>query len=199
MPKAAAAQEKSNEPTQSALDAFNLSRLRNAQNEAKSSNEANNKVKNKLRGAFAITAMQGMNNEAAKLALQLVEGGDESIDEFCEKVRKAGAYVGLLGKTLSPRQFELFGMAGVGPTPEDERAAIEGRAAGFKMDEEAGSKETDNPYDVGSIKGQKWLSSFRQARSERDAILAMPQPTPDAGEGKKDGEAKGDAAGDDED
>lgn len=177
---------KQNEPTQTALDAFNLSRLRTAQSEAKAANESNNGIKNKLRGAFAITAAQGLHNEAAKLALQLVEGGDETIDEFCEKVRKAGVYVGLLGKTLSPRQFELFGMAGVGPTPEDERASIEGRAAGFAQDGEPGSREQDNPYEVGSIKGQKWLTAFRQARSERNAILAMPQPNPEAaGDGEQ--------------
>lgn len=183
-----AAQVKQNEPTQTALDAFNLARIRSAQTEAEAVNETNNSAKNKLRGVYAITQVQGLHNEAAKLALQLVKGGDEAIDEFCEKVRKAGAYVGLLGKTLTPRQFELFGMAGVGPAPEDERAEREGRAAGFAQDGEPGSKESDLPYETGSIKGQKWMSAFRQARSERDAILAMPQPDPSATEEGKGGE-----------
>ncbi|SEB97017.1 hypothetical protein [Bradyrhizobium erythrophlei] len=175
---------KPNEPAQAALDSANLSRIRNAQAEAAAQNEVNNTAKNKLRGTYAQTQAQGLHNEAAKLALDLVEGGDEAIDEFCEKVRKAGVYVGYLGKVLSPRQFELFGMAGVGPTPEDERAKLEGRAAGFRLDSEPGSKETDNPYEIGSLKGQAWLSAFRDARSERDHVLSMPAP---ATEGEKGG------------
>ncbi|MCP1852845.1 MULTISPECIES: hypothetical protein [unclassified Bradyrhizobium] len=174
--------DRPNEPTQSALDAFNLSRIRSAQAEAKAANESNNTVKNRLRGVFAITSQQGMNNDAAKLAIKLYEGGDEAIDAYCTEVERAGFYLGLLGKTLSPRQYELFGMRGTGPTPEDERAKREGRAAGFRLDTEPGSKESDNPYETGSIKGQAWLAAFRQARSERDAIMAMPQPTPDGGE-----------------
>lgn len=179
------AADRPNEPTQSALDAFNLSRIRSAQAEAKVANESNNTVKNRLRGVFAITSQQGMNNDAAKLAIKLFEGGDEAIDAYCTEVERAGFYLGLLGKTLSPRQYELFGMRGTGPTPEDERAKREGRAAGFRLDSEPGSKESDSPYEAGSIKGQAWLSAFRQARSERDAIMAMPQPTPDGGEQPK--------------
>jgi hypothetical protein len=183
MTTATAAKDKSNEPAQAALDTANLSRIRKAQTDAASQNEVNNSAKNTLRGIFAQTSTQGLHNDAAKLALELVKGGDEAIDEFCEKVRKAGIYVGYLGKVLSPRQFELFGMAGVGPTPEDERASIEGRAAGFKLDDEPGSKETDNPYEAGSIKGQKWLSAFRDARSERDHVLSMTAPNTDGTEG----------------
>ncbi|MHC2294967.1 hypothetical protein, partial [Bradyrhizobium barranii] len=41
-----------NEPTQQALDAFNLARIRAAQKEAESVNETNNSAKNKLRACF---------------------------------------------------------------------------------------------------------------------------------------------------
>lgn len=179
----------SNEPGQAALDAANLAKIRRAQTEAASQNEVNNKAKNGLRGVFAVTQQQGLHNEAARMALKLVEGGDEAINEFCDMVRKCGVYVGYLGKVLSPQQFELFGMAGLGPTPEDERAKIEGRAAGFRMDDEVGSTEKDSPYEIGSLKGQVWLNAFRQARAERNTVLSMPQPTAEGGEsGKGDGD-----------
>ena len=168
-------QAKQNEPGQAALDAFNLARIRNAMVEAETVNEQNNTAKNKLRGVYAITAAQSLNNDAARTALKLVKGGDEAIDKYLDDFEKTRVYIGYLGKTLSKRQFELFGMASVGPVPEDERATIEGRAAGFAMDSEEGSKESESPYEVGSLKGQAWLRAFRQARSERDAILAMPQ------------------------
>ena len=193
MTTSAAAQPKPNEPTQAALDAFNLSRIRAAQKAAEKVNEANNSAKNRLRGVFAQTVVQGLNNDAAREALKLVEGGDETIDAYCEKVRKVGAYVLLLGKTFTPRQYDLFGMAGFGPTPEDERAKNEGRAAGFAFDGEQGSTEQANPYEVGSLKGQAWLSAFRDARAERNAIQSMQPPASDASEGDaKGGEAEGD-------
>ncbi|KGT73686.1 hypothetical protein MA20_42820 [Bradyrhizobium japonicum] len=167
-----------NEPTQQALDAFNLARIRAAQKEAESVNETNNSAKNKLRGVFAITQGQGLHNDAAREALKLVEGGEADIDAFCEKVRKIGVYVGFLGKTLTPRQYELFGMPAAGPAPEDERAENEGRAAGFRMDDEAGSKEQDNPYEVGSQKGQAWIKGFRKGRPERNTLLSMQKTEP---------------------
>jgi hypothetical protein len=96
----------------------------------------------------------------------------------------------LLGKTLTPRQYELFGMPAAGPAPEDERAENEGRAAGFRMDDEPGSKEQDNPYEIGSQKGQAWLKGFRKGRPERNTLLAMqktePEPGAAAGTGKND-------------
>ncbi|WP_454629611.1 hypothetical protein [Bradyrhizobium cenepequi] len=185
------AQPKQNEPTQSALDAFNLARIRLAQKEAERVNEENNSAKNRLRGVFAQTVSQGLHNDAAREALKLVDGGDQAIDDFCEKVRKIGSYVGLLGKTLSPRQYELFGMPGTGPAPEDERAENEGRAAGFRLDDEQGSREQDNPYEIGSSKGQAWLKGFRIARPERNTILSMQPPagSGDGGDGDEDGGA----------
>lgn len=167
---------KPNEPGQAALDATNLSRIRRAITEAGEANEVNNKVKNRLRGIYAQTSLQNLNNDAARTALKLIEGGDEAIDKYLADHEKVAIYVGYLGKTLSKRQFELFGVHGTGPAPEDERATNEGRAAGFKLDDEQGSKETDSPYEIGSIKGQAWLAAFRQARIERNDVLAMPQP-----------------------
>jgi hypothetical protein len=198
MAKPAAAQVKSNEPGQPALDAVNLVRIRNAKKIHDDAVKDNNSQKNKLRTVYASTALQNLDNEAAGIALKLVEEGDEAIEKYCKTVRNVGIYVGYLGKVLSPAQYDLFGMAGTGPLPEDERAKIEGRAAGFKLDVEPGSKDSDNPYEIGSIKGQAWLSAFNNSRSERDIILSMPAPTPDASQ--KDGDAQGGgASGDAED
>jgi hypothetical protein len=176
MTEAAKTHDKANEPGQAALDTLNLARIRNAITVHDAAVSDNNKRKNTLRTVYASTSLQNLDNEAAGIALKLVEGGDEAIEKYCKTVRNVGVYVGYLGKVLSPAQYDLFGMAGTGPTPEDERAKIEGRSAGFSLDDEKGSKESDSPYEIGSIKGQAWLKAFRQARSERDAIMAMQQP-----------------------
>src|SRR4051794_4974495 len=111
----ATTQAKSNEPGQAALDAFNLARIRAGMIEADDANEANNTAKNKLRGVYAQTSLQGLHNDAGRTALRLVKGGDEAIDKYLEEIAKVSVYIGYLGKTLSKRQFELFGMANMGP------------------------------------------------------------------------------------
>ena len=186
--------QKKNEPNQAALDAFNLARIRGAMVKAEEVNEQNNSAKNSLRGVYAQTQSQGLNNDAARIALRLAKEGDTAIDKFLTDFEKIGVYLGYLGKVFSKRQYELFGLGSLGPVPEDERATIEGRAAGFADDSEEGSTESANPY-PGSIKGQAWLAAFRQARSERDAIMSMTPPPVDAkgGDGEKETEgAEGD-------
>lgn len=182
MTKPAAAQDKSNEVSQSAIDAVNLFRI-------KASQEKHNTMTGELRGVFAKAQLQNLNTDAAKTALTLVKKGDSAIEEYFAEFRKVGDYVKLLGKELTPAQYELFGLK-QGPTPEDERAGIEGLAAGRSFDVEMAA----NPYEVGSIKGQAWLTKFHVGRAERDAIMAMPEPEAPAGEA-----AGGEAAGDDED
>jgi len=182
MPKPAIAivQDTSNEPSQSAIDAVNLFRIKAAQ-------DKHNTMTGELRGVFAKAQLQNLNTDAAKTALTLVKKGDASIEEYFAEFRKVGDYVRLLGKELTPAQYELFGLKH-GPTPEDERAGIEGLAAGRSFDIE----EAANPYETGSIKGQAWLSKFRVGRSERDTIMSMPEPEakPDSeGSESEDGDA----------
>jgi hypothetical protein len=161
---AAVAQATQNEPSQSAIDAVNLFRIKSAQ-------DKHNTMTGELRGVFAKAQLQNLNTDAAKTALTLVKKGDSAIEDYFSEFRKVGDYVKLLGKELTPAQYELFGLK-QGPTPEDERAGIEGLAAGRGFDVE----EAANPYEIGSVKGQAWLSKFRIGRSERDAIMSMPEP-----------------------
>ena len=171
-----------NEPTQAAIDAVNLGNIRKAQ-------DANSSANGTLRGAFAKAQLQNLNISAAKTAIQLVRKGGTAIDDYFEEFKKVGEYLKLQGKELSAAQYELFGIT-QGPTPEDERAGIEGHAAGFKLDDEPGSTEESNPY-PGSVKGNAWLTAFREARAQRNAVLAMPEPTAAAAEGEEPADGEG--------
>lgn len=158
-----------NEHPQSSIDATSLSLIRRART-------AKDKKQGELRAAYTTADLRGLDTDAAKVAIKLVEQGPEAIDNFFKQFRKVGEYVGLLGKTLAPAQYEMFGPK-IGPLPEPERAALEGRAAGFDLDPEV--LESSNPYEIGSLKGQAWLSAFRDARGERDSIMQMQPPEPD--------------------
>lgn len=167
MPEAVAA--KPNEHSQASIDSVSLALIRDAK-------RIKDKKQGELRSAYKTADLRGLDTDAAKVAIKLVEDGSEAIERFFAEFRQVGIYVGLLGKTLSPAQYEMFGPK-IGPLPEDERAKLEGRAAGFDLDPDV--DESKNPYEIGSIKGQSWLSAFRDARSERDAILQMQPPAPD--------------------
>ncbi len=171
-----AATERPNEHPQSSIDSVSLALIRDAK-------RVKDKKQGELRAAYKTADLRGLDTDAAKTAIKLVEDGNEAIERYFEEFRKVGEYVGLLGKTLSPAQYEMFGPK-VGPLPEDERAKLEGRAAGFDLDPEM--TEQKNPYEVGSIKGQSWLSAFRDARSERDTIMQMQPPAPDTSDTKGD-------------
>ncbi len=168
------AEARTNEPTKQAIDAVSLGLIRLATLEK-------DDKQGKLRSAYATASLRQLNVDAAKIALKLVKGGQEAIDEFYKNFRDASDYVEILGKVLAPSQYELFGEKR-GPVPETERASIEGLAAGRDPDPEL--TEEKNPYDPGSDKGQAWLKAFRQGRSERDAVLAMklPEKTAEAGD-----------------
>lgn len=164
-----------NMPDQSAIDAVNLSRIRAAQDEFNSQNGS-------LRSTFAKAEMQGLHLAAAKRALKVIKSGkqDEMISEFSKTVE----YLRLLGNQVEfgSDQLDLF-KAG-GPAPEDEKARNEGQAAG-----RIGKPESDNPYDIGSIKGQAWLTAYRDGASERALVLSMKVPEddePEYGEGDDD-------------
>ncbi len=158
--------DRPNEHPQASIDAFNLALIRFAQDSV-------NKKQGELRTAYSTSQLRGTDPDAAKIALKLKKGGREAIDAYFQQIRKVGEYLGALGAVLEPIQYEMFGPK-VGPIPEDERAKLEGRAAGMDLDPEM--IEQKNPYDPGTIKGQCWLSSFRQARTERDSIMAMQPP-----------------------
>lgn len=180
MANAPAAEAKSNEHPQSSIDAVSLAMIRDAK-------RVKDKKQGELRAVYKTADLRGLNTDAAKVAIKLVEDGNEAIERFFEEFRMVGQYVGLLGKTLSPAQYEMFGPK-IGPLPEDERAKLEGRAAGFDLDPEM--NDSRNPYEPGSLKGQAWLREFNYARQERDHIMSMQPPVADASDddGEDDGE-----------
>ncbi len=167
-------QAKSNEHPQSSIDSVSLALIRFAL-------QAKDKKQGELRTAYTTASLRGLDTDAGKEALKLVKDGNEAIDAFFTHFRKVSEYVGLLGKTLSPAQYEMFGPK-VGPLPEDERAKLEGRAAGFDLDPEI--TDASSPYEIGSLKGQAWLSAFNDARQQRDTIMSMQPPTPEASNGE---------------
>jgi hypothetical protein len=169
-----------NEHSQKSIDAVSIALIREAK-------RVKDKKQGELRAAYKTADLRGLDTEAAKTAIKLFEGGSEAIDLFFNEFKKVGEYLGLMGKTLAPAQYEMFGPK-VGPLPEDERAKLEGRAAGFDLD--PSMSEEKNPYEPGSVKGQCWLSEFRQARSERDSIMAMPQPRAEDDDEASDEEGK---------
>lgn len=180
MTKAPAAEAKSNEHPQSSIDAVSIAMIREAK-------RVKDKKQGELRTAYKTADLRGLDTEAAKIAIKLFEGGNEAIDAFFNEFRKAGEYLGLMGKVLAPAQYEMFGPK-IGPLPEDERAKLEGRAAGFDLDPEM--TDAKMPYEPGSLKGQAWLRAFNDARQERDHIMSMQPPV---------AEASGDADGEDDD
>jgi hypothetical protein len=174
-----AAQAKSNEHPQSSIDSVSIAMIREAK-------RIKDKKQGELRAAYTTADLRGLDTEAAKVAIKLFEGGNEAIDAHFNEFRKVGEYLGLMGKVLAPTQYEMFGPK-IGPLPEDERAKLEGRAAGFDLDPDM--SDAKSPYEPGSVKGQVWLRAFNDARQERDHIMSMKPPEP---EGDADGQ-KGEA------
>ena len=172
------AEAKSNEHPQTSIDSVSIAMIREAK-------RVKDKKQGELRAAYTTADLRGLDTEAAKVAIKLVEDGSEAIDAYFTQFRKVGEYVGLMGKVLAPAQYEMFGPK-VGPLPEDERAKLEGRAAGFDLDPEM--DDSKNPYEIGSLKGQAWLRAFNDARQERDDIMSMKPPAPE-GDGKVEGAA----------
>ncbi|WP_027578441.1 hypothetical protein [Bradyrhizobium sp. Ai1a-2] len=172
-----------NEYPQLSIDAVSIALIREAK-------RVKDKKQGELRAAYTTADLRGLDTEAAKVAIKLVEDGSEAIDAYFNQFKKVGEYIGVMGKVLAPAQYEMFGPK-IGPVPEDERAKREGRAAGFSLDPETSDKS--NPYDIGSIKGQQWLRAFDDARQERDSIMSMQPPAPEGAAAKSDGEEDGGA------
>ncbi|HWL06749.1 MAG TPA: hypothetical protein VNQ99_17735 [Xanthobacteraceae bacterium] len=160
-----------NEPDQFSIDAVNLSRIREAQ-------ENFHKENGSLRSVFSRAEAAGLHLPAAKRALKVIKSG--KVSEMVTEFEKTIFYLKLLGKPVSKEQLDMFeGLTQ--SAPEDEKAGIEGLAAG-----RAGFDESQNPYDPGSPKGQSWLKRFREGKAERDLVLSMPEPQDDDSEDDED-------------
>lgn len=149
----------SNQPDDDAIIAVNLSKIRLAQ-EAAASGHAS------LRSTLGHCEAKGINLKAAKRALKIVKNGEA--EDWLEEAQAITKYLRILRHGISSSQLELFETEESHLEPTDEKATLDGRAAGLD-----GKEESDNPHEVGTIAGQAWLTAYRQGLSERELILSM--------------------------
>lgn len=158
-----------NVPDDDAVIAVNLSKIRVAMDSAASGHGS-------LRNVLAHAEGKGVHLKAAKRALKIVKAGDA--DAWLEETRETTRYLRILRHGITESQLKLeFGTT---LEPMDERAAMDGRAAGLDME----AQEENNPHDLNTPNGQAWIAAFRQGRSERDIILSMTVADAD-GEGEE--------------
>lgn len=150
--------ELSNQPDDDAIVAVSLSRIRSAQ-EAAASGHAS------LRSIMGHAAEKGVHLKAAKRALAIVKNGDA--DKWLEENSAVTRYLRILRHGITTTQLEMFEVEST-LAPIDEKAGLDGRAAGLD-----GKEESDNPHEIGTIAGQAWLTAYRQGYSERELILSM--------------------------
>ena len=167
------AQDGKNEPAvaDDALAMVNLSRIRKAQEIFASENGS-------LRNVYAQAERQGLHLAAAKKAIKVAKSGKR--DELIEEISKTLYYLKLMRCGVQESQISLFEYE-PSLAPIDEKAAADGRFAGFD-----GQDESSNPHAINTVAGQAWLNAFRQGAAERELILSMPDPVSandDDGEG----------------
>jgi hypothetical protein len=173
---AQAAEALTNQPTfdDDAVIAVNLSKIRTAQDNAASHHGS-------LRNVLKHAEGKGVHLKAAKRALSIVKAGDP--DAWLEENQAVTRYLRILRHGLQESQLKLFEFETT-LAPIDERAGLDGRAAGLQGDTEASNPHADN-----TKAGQAWLTAYRQGLSERELILAMKDEeadSDDADEGDED-------------
>ncbi len=149
-----------NGPDDDAIVAVNLTRMRDAQERYASENGS-------LRSTFAKAEQQGVHLKAAKRALAIVKAGD--VDAWLTETSKVTSYLKIMRHGITENQLTLDLESTLAPI--EEKAGLDGRAAGLDTAEDA--TEHSNPHDLSTKAGQSWLAAFRQGRSERDLILSM--------------------------
>lgn len=153
----AAAPPKSNQPDDDAIIAVNLSRIRTAQDKYASEGGS-------LRSAFAKAEQQGVNLAAAKRAIKLVRSG--KVDEFLEEMGAITRYLRIMRHGITDGQLKLDLESTLAPI--EEKATLDGRAAGL-----AGEPESNNPHHGNTKAGMAWLAAYRQGLAEREIVLSM--------------------------
>ena len=158
----AAVQERvtQNAPSDESVIAVNLSKIRKAQDEAASHHGT-------LRSVLKHAEGKGVHLKAAKRALSIVKNGDP--EAWLEETQEITRYLRIMRHGITSNQLDLdFGTT---LEPLDEKAELDGRAAGLDVDDLV--TEASNPHDLHTKAGQAWLNAFRQGRAERDIILSM--------------------------
>ena len=152
-----------NTPDDDAVVAVNLSRIRAAQDKFSSENGT-------LRSTFAKAEQQGVNLAAAKRAIKIVRSG--KVEEFLEETSAITRYLRIMRHGIIDGQLNLDLESTLAPI--EEKAGLDGRAAGL-----SGEPESNNPHHGNTKAGLAWLTAHRQGLSERSIILSM-QATEDA-------------------
>ncbi len=153
-----------NEPPKDAVVVTTLSKLQKAVESAASSN-------GEMRAQFAKAEALGMNLKASKKAISLLKIGDDTTKDWVEEVTETVRYLRLCGVELTKEQLELFNFTDTTMAPVDERAYENGLYCG-----RYGQNQNENPYDLSSEAGQKWMEGWNKGAEERRAVLAM-EPT----------------------
>ena len=146
-----------NGPDDDAIIAVNLSRIRAAQDRFTSENGT-------LRSTFAKAEQQGMHLKAAKRAISIVRTG--KVDEFLEETGLITRYLRIMRHGINDGQLKLDLESTLAPI--EEKAALDGRAAGL-----SGEPEANNPHHGNTKAGMAWLGAYRQGLSERELVLSM--------------------------
>lgn len=149
----------SNQPDDDSVIAVNLSKIRVAQESAASGHAS-------LRSILGHAEAKGVHLKAAKRALAIVKSGDA--EKWLEENAAVTRYLRILRHGITSTQLEMFQTSESDLAPIDEKASLDGRAAGLD-----GKEESDNPHEIGTIAGQAWLSAYRQGLSERALVLSM--------------------------
>lgn len=148
----------SNQPDDEAVIAVNLSKIRVAQDEAASHHGS-------LRNVLKHAEGKGVHLKAAKRALSIAKSGDA--DAWLEETRETTRYLRILRHGIQEAQISLFEYE-PSLAPIDEKAALDGRAAGLSDD-----GEQTNPHDLSTLAGQAWVKAYRQGLAEREIVLSM--------------------------
>ncbi|KZL17648.1 Ribosome modulation factor [Pseudovibrio axinellae] len=158
-----------NEPPQDAVVTTTLSKLRKVADTAASS-------QGEMRAEYSKAEAAGLNLQAAKKALSLLKKGDDKTKDWVEEVCETVRYLRLCGIELTKDQLELFNFTDTTLAPVDERAYVSGLSAG-----RLGENQNENPHDLGSDAGQKWMEGWNKGAEERRVVLSMePKKGPDA-------------------
>jgi hypothetical protein len=152
-PKSAA----TNGPDDDAVIAVNLSKIRTAK-DAQSSSVGS------LRNIMKHAEAKGVHLKAAKRAIQIVKSGD--VDAWLEETSTITRYLRIMRHGINDGQLKLDLESTLAPI--EEKAALDGRAAGL-----SGEPESDNPHHGNTKAGMAWLAAYRQGLSERELVLSM--------------------------
>jgi hypothetical protein len=162
-------------PGDDAVIAVNLNKIRDAKTRVDAAG-------NDYRSILGHAEGKGVNLKAANKALALVKSGN--VDDWLAETSAVTRYLKILRHGVTDSQLDLDLESNLAPL--EEKAALDGRAAGF--DTAPTSTEGDNPHALSTVAGQAWLAAFRQARVERDIVLSMKADDDAADAGAEDDE-----------